>query len=58
MNILVLFITLEPWGVATYLGGSAAMFGLIAFGWLRAGDLRDLKKAPERVAATKLVPVS
>ena len=44
--------------VATYLGGSAAMFGLIAFGWLRAGDLRDLKKAPERVAATKLVPVS
>ncbi len=43
--------------VATYLGGSAAMFVLIAFGWTRAGELRGMKKSPETVASPKLVPV-
>jgi MFS family permease len=33
--------------VATYLGGSATMFALIAFGWTRAGELRGLKKGAD-----------
>ncbi len=32
--------------ITTYVGGSACMCALIAFGWVRAGDLRGLHKLP------------
>lgn len=32
--------------VVTYVGGSGVMLIVIAFGWLRAGELRGLRKAP------------
>ena len=33
-------------GRLPYVGGSACMCALIAFGWVRAGDLRGLHKLP------------
>ncbi len=44
--------------VVTYLGGSVAMSVMIAFGWLRAGDLRTLRKLPEPTGVLSRVAVS
>lgn len=38
--------------IVTYAGGAGVMLLVVAFGWVRAGDLRNLKKTVEPSSAS------